>query len=276
MGNDTNYNKIFSIYSYPSATDPSTHASSKQFGENFGSFYEECSAICAKKVHQPRLQAIQEMDRVGISELLWKRMSGHKQDAKVHTRSYAHNPPSKCLIQRAGSQNPDDLKGFNPVHFLPSPLEQSLLDRIVYQLIPGIVDQRRLVIEEYKSTLSPAKRRENRLTTIKGLLTSAVKDVEHFVIMAACPIVDPKTHLLDRQDTRSLWEIHHNSIGLAALLNLQAFYLPEFKQLQESVLNKMLAAQDFASTLSEESKCAMEQYVKEHVARPILLQQQEN
>lgn len=203
-------------------------------------------------------------------------MSGHKGGRqKVHQRSHAHNPPSRCLIQRAGG-NPEDLKGFNPIHFLPSPEEQSWLDEIVMALIPDFVNQHKIACQEYWPAKSHGERLQKRLTTVKGLLSSLVKDTEHFVMMAASPLVHPFTQLLNKLDTRSLWEIYHNSSGLAVLFNLPAFNLQAFKQLEKSILGKMVQANDCNSTLSGKSKCAMEKFVKDHVAGPMMRQHLEN
>jgi hypothetical protein len=99
----SNYNSIFGVPSYPSAKDPRIPITPEACHSIFDKVFSDCDAVCAKLVHQPRFQAIQEMDRAGISEQEWTRMSGHKgKDRKVHHRSYAHNPPSICLVQRAG------------------------------------------------------------------------------------------------------------------------------------------------------------------------------
>jgi hypothetical protein len=123
---NTDYESIFAVHTYPSAKDPKIPVSSKQCGDVFRSFFLDNDAVCAKLVHQPRFQAIQEMDRAGIHESEWTRMSGHKgREAKVHTRSYAHNPPSKCLMQRGGG-DPHNIKDFNPIQFISYPQRAAL------------------------------------------------------------------------------------------------------------------------------------------------------
>lgn len=208
IGN-TDYQSIFSVYSYPSAKDPKKPILPKKCGDIFSCFYGDCDAVCAKLVHQPRLQAIQEMDRVGIHEALWTRMSGHKgKDVKVHTRSYAHNPPSTCLVQRAGG-DPNDLKGFHPVHFLPTLQEQQWLSEMVNSLIPSIVQQHNQACEEYTATKSSQDRKNKRLTTIKGLLGSAKHDVEHFIMMMASPLVHPETYAGPQQHPKFVGNVSH-------------------------------------------------------------------
>jgi hypothetical protein len=272
---NTDYESIFAVHTYPSAKDPKIPVSSKQCGDVFRSFFLDNDAVCAKLVHQPRFQAIQEMDRAGIHESEWTRMSGHKgREAKVHTRSYAHNPPSKCLVQRGGG-DPHNIKDFNPIQFIPTPNEQLWLDEILQQLIPDIVEQHKQVCEEYSSTKSHQERKSKRLTTIKGMLGSAKNDVEHLVMMMASPLVDPETYLLDTNNTRSLWEIYHNDI-LSPVLNLPAFQLDAFVKLQQSVLVKMKARHDYSASFSRESKCAMEKFISDNVTRPLFIQQQEN
>lgn len=272
---NTDYESIFAVHSYPSAKDPNIPISSKQCGDAFRSFFLDNDAVCAKLVHQPRFQAIQEMDRAGIHESEWTRMSGHKgREAKVHTRSYAHNPPSKCLVQRAGG-DPHDIRGFNPTHFIPSPDEQLWLEEIVQNLIPDIIMQHSQVCEEYNATKSHQERKAKRLTTIKGMLGSAKNDVEHLVIMMASPLVHPDTYMLDTNNTQSLWELYHNDV-LSPVLNLPAFKLESFANLRQSILDKMKAQNDFTLSLSRESKCAMEKYIKDHVARPMFINHQEN
>lgn len=272
---NTDYESIFALYSYPSAKDPTVPVSPKQCGDVFKSFFLDNDAVCAKLVHQPRFQAIQEMDRSGIHETEWTRMSGHKgREAKVHTRSYAHNPPSKCLVQRGGG-DPQDIRGFNPVHFLPKPNEQVWLDEIVQLLIPDIVVQYKQVCEEYIATKSHQERKAKRLTTIKGMLGGAKNDVEHLVMMMASPLVHPDTYMIDSNNTQSLWDIYHNDV-FAGVLNGPAFQLEAFSLLQQSILGKLKAQHDFASSLSRESKCAMEAYIKDNVTRPLFISHQEN
>lgn len=269
------YKAIFEVPTYPAARDPKKPILGSKCGEVFSSFFGDCDAVCAKLVHQPRLQAIQEMDRAGIHESEWTRMSGHKgKEAKVHTRSYAHNPPSTCLVQRAGG-NFHDLRSFNPVHFIPTPQEQQWLDEIVLELISSIVEQYKEVCKEYHSTKSHQERKKKRLTTLKGTLGSAINDVEHFIMMMACPLVDPVTFLLDINNTQSLWQRYHNDL-FATLLNHRAFQFESFGNLQQSILAKVKEQHDFSSSISNESRCAMERYIKDNVAGPIIQQQREN
>ena len=271
---NSNYKEIFQIFSYPASNDPTKHLEPKTCGEIFDAFFLECDAVCAKKVHQPRFQAIQEMDRAGISEVEWTRMTGHKgKQQKVQHRSYAHNTPSRPLVQRAGG-DPSDLKNFHPAHFIASPDEQHLLDEVVLALVPDLVEQKKLADIEYSSAKKHEARTSKRLTTIKSLLGGAINDVEHCVLMLASPLVDPATYLLV-EDKRSLWALYHND-SLAPLLNQAAFKLPAFAKLQVSTLAKMTAANEFSSSLNSESKCAMEKYVKDHLARPMMLHHQEN
>jgi hypothetical protein len=116
IGNE-DYDSIYNVHSYPSVKDPRVHVSSKQCSDVFKSFFLDKDAVCTKLVHHPRFQAIQEMDRSGIHELEWIRMSGHiGRDAKVHTRSYARNPPSKCLVPRGGGDS-HNIRSFHPNHF---------------------------------------------------------------------------------------------------------------------------------------------------------------
>ena len=121
---DDNYKAIYSLWSYPAVMDCTKHIDPSKFGDNFTAFFTDAGIVCAKKTHQPRFQSIQEMDRMGIPEPLQLRMTGHKEkESTVHQKSYAHNPPSKCLVQRAGG-DPEDQRFFNPVHFQLSTEEQ--------------------------------------------------------------------------------------------------------------------------------------------------------
>jgi hypothetical protein len=222
IGNE-DYDSTYKVQSSPLVKDPRFHVSSKQCSDVFKSFFLDNDAICAKLVHQPHFQAIQEMDHSGIHESEWIRMSGHKgRDAKAHTRSYTHNPPSKCLVQRDGGDS-HDIRSFHPNHFIPSPSEQLWLDEIVQELIPSIVQQHQQACLEYASTINHQVRRAKRLTTIKGMLGSAKNDVEHFVMMMASPLVNPDTYLLDPTDTRSLWEIYHNDVFCTVLNRSTSF-----------------------------------------------------
>ena len=94
---------VYSTYTYPSKLDPSKHIDKKKFSDNFDAFFQDGDIICAKKVHQPRFQGTQEMDRAGLPETTQKRMTGHKGHGQsVHEKSYANNPPppSPCPESR--------------------------------------------------------------------------------------------------------------------------------------------------------------------------------
>jgi hypothetical protein len=221
-----NYNSIFGVPSYPSAKDPRIPITPEACHSIFDKVFSDCDAVCAKLVHQPRFQAIQEMDRAGISKPEWTRMSGHKgKDRKVHHRSYAHNPPSICLVQRAGGDF-QNIKAFNPSHYLPTPNEQLLLDQILNQLIPDIMHHYAKVLELFDSHRSVNDRKEKRLYTIKGLLCSAVHEVQHFVLMMASPLVDPTTFQLDPNNSQSLWQLYHNEAVGGCTISPAGLYKP--------------------------------------------------
>jgi hypothetical protein len=65
------YPSIFGIYLYVPAKDPKKHITPPKCGEIFNSFFADADAVCDKVVHQPRFQAIQELDSVGIHESEW-------------------------------------------------------------------------------------------------------------------------------------------------------------------------------------------------------------
>jgi hypothetical protein len=274
--NDSNsLQSIFGILSYPSSSDPRIPISPELCGQIFKRVFQDCDAVCAKVVHQPRFQAIQELDRAGLSETEWTRMSGHKgKQQKVHQKSYAHNPPSRCLVQRAGGDF-QNIKGFNPSHFLPTPEEKLWLDEILNLVIPAIMLQHSTVCELYEGCKDAFQRKERRLYTIKGMLDSAVKDVQHFVMMMACPLVDPNTFQLDPNNTQSLWRLYHNE-SLSVILNHQAFRSTAFQMLESSTLTKMQQQSHYLGMLNNESRCALINFCNEHVARPVYQNQLEH
>lgn len=271
---DEAYARIWSIWSYPSTTNRKNPIDPSKFGDNFNSFFTDGRVVCAKKTHQPRFQSIQEMDRMGIPESLQLRMSGHKgKEATVHQKSYAHNPPTMCLLQRAGG-DPDNQRHFNPVHFVTTAMEEEWCNEITRALIPGLVHDYEVLSERYNSTTSDTQRRQKRLYTLVGVLRSMLNDVRQFILMIAAPLVDPDNfQLLD--NTRSIWQLYHND-AFAVLLNLPAFRSPAFSQLEDSILSKMKARANFSSILSVEAKCEVERMVVEKVTRPLLEMHQQN
>lgn len=271
---DEAYARIWSIWSYPSTTNSKNPIDPSKFGDNFNCFFTDAGVVCAKKTHQPRFQAIQEMDRMGIPESLQLRMSGHKgKEATVHQKSYAHNPPTMCLLQRAGG-DPDNQRHFNPVHFVTTALEEEWCNEIIRALVPGLVHDYEVLSERYTSTTSDTQRRQKRLYTLVGVLRSMLNDVRQFILMIAAPLVDPDNfQLLD--NTSSIWQLYHND-AFAVLLNLPAFRSPAFSQLQDSILSKMKARANFSSILSVEAKCEVERMVVEKVTRPLLEMHQQN
>ena len=202
-------------------------------------------------------------------------MSGHKgKEKKVHQKSYAHNPPSKCLVQRAGGDY-QNIKGFNPCHYLPTPNEKFWLNEILNYLIPHIMFHHSEACKLFDSNRSAPERTKLRLYTIKGMLDSVVNDVEHFVIMMACPLVDPTTLQVDANNTHSLWKLFHNE-AFSVILNLPAFHSAAFKSLESSILSKMQQQNQFLTTLTNESRCALVNFCNEHVARPVYQNQLEH
>ena len=261
------FDKVFGVWTYPSDRDPSEHINARKYGDNFADFKADEDVVCAKLAHQPRFQAIQEMDRAGLSRAIQFRMAGHKGEGHtVHDESYANNPPPAGLVQRAGG-DPNDLRAFDPVHFIPTPKEQLLLDEIVLGLAPTIVEECATIQAVYDKEKSHKKRLELRLFTLLGTLEAMVHDLEQFVLMMASPTVNPETYRLVA-DTRSLWEMYHND-GLAALLNLPPFHTAAFVELQKSTLEKMQKKQQHLVPLDDEAKGAMERCLIRHVARPL-------
>ena len=271
---DEAYARIWSIWSYPSNSNRNNHIDSSKFGENFTSFFTDAQVVCAKKTHQPRFQAIQEMDRMGIPESLQLRMSGHKgKEATVHQKSYAHNPPTKCLLQRAGG-DPDNQRHFNPVHFVTTAMEEEWCNELIRALVPGLMHDYEVLIDRYSSITSDLQRRQKRLYTLVGVLRSMLNDIRQFILMIAAPLVDPD-HFQLLDDTRSIWQIYHND-AFAVLLNLPAFRSNTFSQLEHSILSKMKSRANFSSILSVEAKCEVERMVVEKVTRPLLEMHQQN
>ena len=142
-------------------------------------------------------------------------------------------------------------------------------------LIPSIVEQYEIICERYSSARTQAQRSKQRLTTLKGMLGSFIKDVQHFILQLASPLVDADTFQLNDFDSRSMWQLYHNE-DLAVLLNLPPFHSPEFTKLQGSTLTKMKARANFSSIFPTETKCAMERYVQSHVTRPMIEMHQHN
>ena len=213
------------------------------------------------------------MDRMGIAEPLQKRMTGHKgEGATVHQKSYAHNPPTQGLLQRAGA-DPNDREYFNPVHFIATPDEKIWLEKMTNSLIPDIVRQYKFICAEYAGAKTQVERTKRRLTTIQGMLGSVINDVHHFFQLAAAPLVDPDTFQIIGDD--SVWALYHNE-ALSPLLNLPPFHTEAFSNLQVSTLAKMKDRATYAAALNTETKCAMERYVVKHVTRPLLEIQEQN
>jgi hypothetical protein len=263
---EEDYKALFQVWSYPSVTDPKVHIDSSKFGQNFTAFFHDAGVVCAKKTHQPRFQSIQEMDRMGIPESLQLRMTGHKgKEATVHQKSYAHNPPTQCIIQRAGG-DPGDRRNFYPAHFHPTPEEKDWCNELVRRLVPEIVQHHATICNQYESTVSLSVRLAERLYTLKGLLSSMLYEIEHAILMLATPLVDPDTFQL--VGSRSIWQLYHNE-ALAALLNMSPFRSETFAKLESSVLLKMKDRASFSSALTPQAKCALEQMMVQHVARPM-------
>jgi hypothetical protein len=94
--------------------------------------------------------------------------------------------------------------------------------------------------------------------------------------MVASPATDPKTHQLNPNDTRSLWR-RFNSDSLAALLQLPGFKLPSFARLEQSILGKLKARANLSELLlTQQSQCAMERFMAQHISRPLVQMHQEN
>ena len=197
------YNKLFNYWTYPAARDRTKHIEPRQFGGNFESFFSDANIVCAKITHQPRFQAIQEMDRQGLSEPIQRRMTGHKgKQQTIHQRCYANNPPTPGIVQRAGG-DPSDPKGFESTPFKLTPMESTLCDAILLELLPELVSQHKMICEQFDGAKTYKNRVANRLYTKKGMTTSMVMDVKQCIVMLASPVLDPVSYLLTA-DTRSL------------------------------------------------------------------------
>ena len=259
---------IFSIFVYPSARDRSKPLEPTKLSNNFAAYFDDCEVVCAKVTHQPRFQAIQEMDREGIPEPIVRRMTGHKgKDQTVLHKSYANNPPTSAVVHRAGG-NPDSPKTFDPTPFKLSPQEKAWCDELLRALVPGLVEQHDLVCTAFNAAKSHTERTKKRLYTKKGMLASMLRDVRNAFVMAASPELDPVTFLL-MTDRRSIRAKYGNET-LAVVFNLPAFSLPCFRQLEVSILNRLIAKENLTIVFNPEGQSAMERFVIQQVRQPLV------
>ena len=263
------FKRTFGLWTYPSLNDPTKTIDSSQFSDNFRAFYADAGVITAKVTHQPRLQAVQEMDRRGIAEPIQRRMTGHKgKEQTVHQKNYANQPPTQGILQRAGWE-PDDAENYDPVQFMSTPRERHLLDELCTALIPSVVVEHQVISERYETCSSQAARNKQRLTTLNGMLRSILYEVRHCLIMLACPILDVVTYAVDPNNQQSLWELVHNE-DLAVLLNKQPFRSPQFVELQKLLLDRLLERDNFMRGFDGQTKSAVEKAVVDTVKKPLI------
>ena len=266
---------VYSTYTYPSKLDPSKHIDKKKFSDNFDAFFLDADIICAKKVHQPRFQGTQEMDRAGLPEATQKRMTGHKGHGQsVHEKSYANNPPPQALVQRAGG-DPNSQQNFTATALTPTPLEHMLAHQITNMLVPELSMAHEELCSRFAQTKTVEERKTERLYTLKGTAGHMLYEICQFVLMMATPPVDPVSFKINTNDRASLWTRYRHG-PLSHLLSLPAFHSQQFKELQALVEQKLLEDVIFQSTLNQESKNAIEQFISSRIARPLHEMQRQN
>ncbi len=271
----TDYKLVYSTYTYPSKLDPSKPIDKKKFSDNFDAFFHDADVICAKKVHQPRFQGTQEMDRAGLSETTQKRMTGHKGSRQsVHEKSYANNPPPQALVQRAGG-NPKEQQNFNATALTPTPLEHMLAHQVTNLLVPELTEEHEKLCRRFNEKKSVEERKKERLYTLRGTAGHMLYEICQFVLMMATPPIDPVSYKININDRASLWTRYRHGT-LSHLLNLPPFHSQQFKELQVLVEKKLVEDVVFQSALNQQSRNAMEEFITSKIAQPLHEMQRQN
>ena len=241
------YTKVFKIPTYRKKYKVA-NVEGPDFHQQWKRFFDACGANVSKVTHQPRKQGQMELYDANVEISKIAHMAGYapagNSESVKQQRSYLTNPPVTCIVQRAGG-DPMNTKGhwagWSTV-IVP--------DEMIMELLPGLMEKKRVVLEQYEKAGSIAKKAEGRLFTMRGTLLSFIHDIKQALRMLASRIVCPTTYRMDPAYDECVRDMYHRK-RLYMVLDQDVFKGDLFMKLKRDVYEAQLRWEGVLSSPEE-------------------------
>ena len=252
------YKQYFNMPVYRQISCPMSSLEYRDYYRIWTSYYSAGNVCVDKVTHQPRRQAMQELDDANIVPEKIARHTGHGRDAKTSSSkvmnvSYLTNCPISCMVSRALG-DPKYPRNHQPAHTTVNVPDELLC---CFESINGekplshLLKYRETIRAEFQNCKSMQERKEKRLYVATNAIDSIICDIQNALRCLSSIPVDGNTFDL-KESTLSIYETHRNG-DFHCLFSNPAFESSYFQQLQKDVKSSQVKDKDTSSKINDES-----------------------
>ena len=251
------WKQLFSLPTYPTPLSYNNHTR-QAYSKLWRAFFDDARLMVSKLTHIWRVQGEKELDEMGVPNVSIKRLAGHVEDpksdgrSKSQTLSYANNPPTDAMTERAGGDHKNPKAHHPPRQSIAVP--DSLLCSIPE--VKKLVDCEALAKAAMAQCKTRSEIESQRLGSCVGTLSGILNDIRNAFRALASRPVDPKSRII-KSESPILLDVLKGGSTLRDILHNPVFQSDEFLTLCSKVREAESQSMDF--TLDAERASANDQ-----------------